>query len=189
MNPGLSYFTPQQWAALSYDQRDQILVQHGTKRNISAILINHEQGHEQNAYGIYGTDTQGYELNYNQPYPDDTYYSPNSEYYGNNFLNTGESVDQYQDYGGVAGNEFGQRSRVPAPGDDSRFIGMFHTSTHYLQVEQQQESRIISQLNSIDGLEGRLELDMHADTCTAGKNSRILSYINKVCQVSPYHPQ
>jgi hypothetical protein len=120
---------------------------------------------------------------------DDSYDFPDTEYYGGDQLGTNESNNQYQDYGGVAGNEFGQRSRMNPTDNDSRYIGMFHTSKQPVCMEPQQESRHILQLNMSELLEGHIELDSHADTCTAGKNARILSYSNKLCRVSPYYPQ
>jgi len=66
---------------------------------------------------------------------------------------------------------------------------MFHTSTWYEHTDSYPELRAISKLNTIEMHVGHLELDSHADTYTAGKNARILSHSNKVCQVPPYHPQ
>jgi hypothetical protein len=34
-----------------------------------------------------------------------------------------------------------------------------------------------------------IELDSHADTCCVGANCRIISYTDKVCSVSPFHPK
>jgi hypothetical protein len=76
-----------------------------------------------------------------------------------------------------------------APDDDSRYIGMFQTSLCHILLESQQDVRALSKINTSKGPEGHIESDTHADTCTAGENSRILSYSNKVCQISPYHPQ
>jgi hypothetical protein len=33
-----------------------------------------------------------------------------------------------------------------------------------------------------------IELDSHANTSVIGNNYRIISYTNKTCQVTPYHP-
>jgi hypothetical protein len=35
---------------------------------------------------------------------------------------------------------------------------------------------------------GSNELDTHANTTSAGNNFWVLSYTDKVCEVSPYHP-
>jgi hypothetical protein len=35
---------------------------------------------------------------------------------------------------------------------------------------------------------GMVELDSHADTTCVGKNFRVISYTDRICQVSPYHP-
>jgi len=50
----------------------------------------------------------------------------------------------------------------------------------------------VSQLkvdSSKDGIAyGRIELDSHADTTCVGKNFRVISFTDRVCEVSPYHP-
>ena len=98
-----------------------------------------------------------------------------------------------------------QRSRAQPPVDDERYIGMFHTSNRHetngdttiIQSTHEtnddttiiQSTLNIAQIKTTECEDGPLELDSHADTCTAGKNARVLSYSNKVCEVSPYHPQ
>lgn len=40
--------------------------------------------------------------------------------------------------------------------------------------------------DTIDGTMSRNEMDTHADTCVAGKNWKIMSYTDVVCEVSPF---
>jgi hypothetical protein len=160
------------------------LIQRGTKRKVSAILTDYNQG----VFDNY-EDLQENGLDHDQSFANGEYNFLDADYYDNGLPDTDEPADQYQHHGGSAGNEFGQHSRMKTSDDDFRYIGMFQTSTWYEHTDSHPELRAISKLNTIEMHVGHLELDSHADTYTAGKNTRILSHSNKVCQVPPYHPQ
>jgi hypothetical protein len=162
--PGPGYFTPQQWATLSHDQRDWVLIQRGTKRKVSAILTDYNQG----VFDNY-EDLQENGLDHDQSFANGEYNFLDADYYDNGLPDTDEPADQYQHHGGSAGNEFGQHSRMKTSDDDFRYIGMFQTSTWYEHTDSHPELRAISKLNTIEMHVGHLELDSHADTYTAGK--------------------
>jgi hypothetical protein len=95
--------------------------------------------------------------------------------------------------GGNAGNEFGQRSRARYQNDD-RYIGMFTSSQRHTSESQSADTNVsihnISKIHTTrETMMSHLELVSHADTCTIGANCRVLSYTNKSCEVSPYHPK
>ncbi len=46
--------------------------------------------------------------------------------------------------------------------------------------------RHVSAINPIHY--GTVELDSHADTTCVGKIFKVISYTDRVCEVSPYHP-
>jgi len=89
MNPALGYFTPQQWATLTYDQRDRIMTQRGTKRNVSSISASHKQDQEQSAYN-HLEETQGYGIDHHSQSEALEAYD---EYYGNGPNTTDEPPD------------------------------------------------------------------------------------------------
>jgi hypothetical protein len=181
---GPGYYSPQQWSTLTPQQRDRILTQRGTKRNVSAIST---EGQEYNAETDYTYDNSLQEDKYEQqwnehePYPDNEFYAELGSI----------PIDNYneQDQGGRAGNEFGQRSHnVQSHQDDERYIGMLHSLSRMINNDCQLTMNV-SQIITSETKVGHLELDSHADTCTAGMNARVLAYTNKICEVSPYHPQ
>jgi hypothetical protein len=73
-----------------------------------------------------------------------------------------------------AGAQFGQRS-----------IGAMYTKSRSI-------NRNISRVRAVDQGDmtsyGTVELDSHADTTCVGKNFRVISYTDRVCEGSPYHP-
>jgi hypothetical protein len=204
---GPGYYSPQQWAALTSQQRDRILTQRGTKRNVSAISTDQSQDYGEMAGSIYAYQDPNYDDDYDYE-PSWTEYDQASTVNGYQFYAAEDHTSQTlenDDPGGNPGNEFGQRSCAQPPVDDECYIGMFHTSNHHetngdttiIQSTHEtnddttiiQSTLNIAQIITTEYEDGCLELDSHADTCTAGKNARVLSYSNKVCEVSPYHPQ
>jgi hypothetical protein len=170
------------------------LTQRGTKRNVSAISTDQSQDYGEMADSAYIYHDPNYDDDYDYE-SSWTKYDQASTVNGSQFYAAEDHTSQTlenDDPGGNAGNEFGQRSRAQPPADDERYIGMFHTSN---RNETNGDTTLIestlniAQITTTECEIGRLELDSHADTCTAGKNARVLSYSNKVCEVSPYHPQ
>ncbi len=103
---------------------------------------------------------------------------------------------QLESVTGNAGNQFGQRScniqsdtrNIHA--ESNRFIGMFSSSVrHAAKIQKHAEiSRIHSSFEPMEET-SFLELDSHADTSLAGANCHVKANRDRVCEVSPYHPQ
>jgi hypothetical protein len=78
--------------------------------------------------------------------------------------------------GGNAGNQFGRQARS---------IGMIKSGSR-----QTTSTRKVAAI-TIDDMARHIstvDLDSHADPCTLGANFKVISYTEKECNVTPYHP-
>ena len=69
-----------------------------------------------------------------------------------------------------------------------RTIAMVHTSNRrsISHVHSRKREPAICEENQLKKVNGKIELDSHADTIVAGANCCILSYTGRVCDVAPY---
>lgn len=83
--------------------------------------------------------------------------------------------------GGIsgAGSQFGRRS-----------IGGIHSRRHHrvpnMRISQTRMWRLNS--SNLEGTYRLTELNSHADTACLGKNFRVIAHTDRVCKVSPHHP-
>jgi len=98
------------------------LIQRGTKRKVSAILTDYNQG----VFDNY-EDLQENGLDHDQSFANGEYNFPDADYYDNGLPDTDEPADQYQHHGGSAGIEFGQHLRMKT---SMMTLGTLVCSTH-----------------------------------------------------------